>query len=143
MDAWVSGTDRHAQNWAAVRDGNRRWLASSFDHGNALAFQERDRKREQMLADPAGLRRWAARGVNKYFSGKPTLVDLAHRALNLAGDAACGHWLRQLQHIDRAQVAAAVAEVPDKLLSDVGRSFAIALLMLNQERILDARTCGS
>lgn len=47
LDAWVAGRDRHHENWAVLSSQDRRALAPSYDHGNALGFQERP---EHLLA---------------------------------------------------------------------------------------------
>ncbi len=45
LDAWVAGRDRHHENWGAVARGHARELTPSFDHGNALGFQEHNEAR--------------------------------------------------------------------------------------------------
>lgn len=64
LDAWVAGRDRHHENWAVTLRGDERRLAPSFDHGNALGFQERDERRQRMLDDRDHLNRWIERGTS-------------------------------------------------------------------------------
>lgn len=112
LDAWVAGRDRHHENWGAVRDGHRRRLAPSFDHGNALGFQERDTRKARLTGDEVGLRRWAGRGTCPYFAGQPSLLDLAREASDLAAPTARRHWLRRLAQADVPAVAEALSIVP-------------------------------
>ena len=62
LDAWIAGRDRHHENWAVILRGDTRRLAPTFDHGNALAFQERDERRRRMLHDDHHFERWLGRG---------------------------------------------------------------------------------
>jgi hypothetical protein len=136
LDAWVAGRDRHHENWAAITDGSNRWLAPSFDHGNALGFQESRDRHAALAADQGRLLRWARRGVSQHFAGRPSLVQLAHDALNLAGPVARSHWLNRLESVSESEVIAAISRAPEALLSDSGHTFVVNLLKLNRERVL-------
>lgn len=136
VDAWVAGQDRHHENWAVIADGSVQRLAPSYDHGNAFGCQLRDGKRESLLANSKALPRWVGRGKNPYFAGEPRLVDLIHEAFMLAGANVQRHWIDRLHSVRRTDVENAVAQVPERLMSDVGRSFVTELLMTNRERIV-------
>jgi hypothetical protein len=137
LDAWTSGRDRHHENWAVVARGADRRLAPSFDHGNALGFQERDAKLRRILVDDALFDRWVARGTSVGFSGEPGLVDLAHSALRLASPAAQRHWHDRLSNVDPAAVHDVIAAVPRERMSDPAATFAERLLTVNRRRLLD------
>lgn len=139
LDAWVAGRDRHHENWAAITTGAGRWLAPSFDHGNALGFQESDQRRSRLLAAPNGVQTWVKRGRSPHFAGRPSLVDLATDALMLAGPSTARYWMDKLAQVSDEVVDVTVEVVPDDLLSEVGRSFCRQLLNLNRERLLYAR----
>ena len=47
LDAWIANTDRHAVNWAVTLDDDAMRLASTFDHGSALASGLEDALRER------------------------------------------------------------------------------------------------
>jgi hypothetical protein len=137
MDAWVAGRDRHHENWATVLRGEERRLAPSFDHGNALGFQERDERRSRMLGDEPHFMRWIERGTSKHFNGQPGLVDLAITALDLASAGAKQYWLGQLDAVDFAAVESIIASPPIEIMSQVTRTFVLRMLATNRRRLLD------
>lgn len=139
LDAWVAGRDRHHENWAAVRDIGGRWLAPSFDHGNALGFQETDERRAQLAEaeHPDRLLTWAKRGRSHHFAGRPTLVTVAREALDLASPDAATLWRTRLDVVQAHQVQELLAHVPSHLLSVPSRRFCLGLLQLNRRRVLD------
>lgn len=137
LDAWVSGRDRHHENWAAVTGEAQRWLYPSYDHGNCLGFQVTGAKRRACVEDPDQLVMWARRGRSHHFAGKPRLVSVAQEALALAAPAARSHWRSRLTAVDRTTLVALVQLVPAEIMSDAARSFCVELLTLNQRRVLD------
>lgn len=136
LDAWVAGRDRHHENWAAIEHTGALVLAPSFDHGNALGFQESAEKVRELADRPDSLDRWVRRGRSHHFAGRPGLVALAAEALEVAGDGVREHWLGALKSIDERDVEAVLAAVPPEYLSQAGRIFTEKLLHLNRERIL-------
>ena len=100
LDAWVAGRDRHHENWAVIVRGDVRRLAPTFDHGNALGFQEPDERRLRMLHDGQYFERWLRRGTSPHFSGKTHLITLALQALDMASPHARSYWLLPLEEVD-------------------------------------------
>jgi len=137
LDAWVAGRDRHHENWAVIASQHRRVLAPSFDHGNALGFQESEEQHKTLAGDSAKLARWAARGTSHHFAGRPTLVDLAHSALNLASSHTRDIWLTKLAQVSEDALVAIIDEVPPSVMSEASRTFCRRLLMLNRRRLCD------
>lgn len=137
MDAWVAGRDRHHENWAVILRGDERRLAPSFDHGNALGFQERDERRLRMLNDEGHLMRWVERGTSHHFAGKPKLTDLALHALGLASATARVFWIDQLDAISEDAVHSVVSQIPRAIMSKVTCTFVLRLLATNRRRLLD------
>lgn len=137
LDAWAAGRDRHHENWGVVPGDEGRWIAPSFDHGNALGFQESDAKRAELGEDPDRLLVWARRGRSHHFQGKPTLVAVAAEALDLATPEAATHWRTRLDLVQADQVQELLEMVPLNLLSVASRRFLLGLLKLNRRRMLD------
>ncbi|VXA94739.1 hypothetical protein [Pseudoclavibacter sp. 8L] len=138
LDAWVSGRDRHHENWAIIDESGRRTLSPSYDHGNALGFQERDSKRERCLEVECVFAKWIDRGTSPHFVGKPTLVKVASDALALATPAAHQHWRSKFSSIDLRSVEAVIDSVPRDVMSEVTASFTKQLLQRNLGRLHDA-----
>jgi hypothetical protein len=145
MDAWVANRDRHDRNWAVLRssdDPERICLAPSFDHTSSLGFNLRDSERREKLAAPGGVARWTEKGLANQFehdidlpkSAIPTLVDIAHRALDLLGGSIGALWLDRLRSIDGSAVRAVVEGVPG--LSPPTTTFILELLETNRGRLL-------
>ena len=137
LDAWVAGRDRHHENWAVIAGQQRRTLAPTFDHGNALGFQESPENHARLAEDGSLLEAWAKRGRSHHFAGKPQLVSLADEALRRASAHGRGVWLSRLADVSEDDVATVVDQVPARLMSDPSRSFCRTLLMLNQRRLAD------
>jgi len=138
LDAWVAGRDRHHENWAVVAGtSGARSLAPSFDHGNALGFQESDDRLRALAGDDARLLQWAERGTSHHFAGKPTLVALAHEALDLSSDAARDVWLTRLGRVTETDIQEILDSVPRERMSEASRTFCRQLLMLNKRRLCD------
>ncbi|MGN7949200.1 hypothetical protein ACTJKH_10680 [Microbacterium sp. 22215] len=136
-DALVAGRDRHHENWGVIRRGDERWLAPSFDHGNALGFQERDTRRLNLLTDREFFERWVRRGTSQHFVGRPTLVDLAIAALGMSSPAARGFWMDRLSDFQPENVSDQLDNVPHDVMSEVSRRFVVSLLDTNRRRLLD------
>lgn len=139
LDAWVAGRDRHHENWAAINRAGTLHLAPSYDHGNSLGFQERETRTRELAADEARLSNWINKGVSHHFVGKPSLVQVARQALQLAGDVVNDYWRSKLAETTPDDVSAIFDQIPAELMSDPGRRFRINLLNANRERILDDR----
>lgn len=137
MDAWVAGRDRHHENWAVVLRGQDRRLAASFDHGNALGFQERDERRARMLNEGAHLQRWLDRGTSRHFAGQPHLTVLARDALDLAGAGVQSFWLNRLARIEDVDIQSVLDAIPQNIMTEVTRTFVVRLLTENKRRLLD------
>jgi hypothetical protein len=137
LDAWVAGRDRHDENWAIVSRGASRHLAPSFDHGNALGFQELPRRHQQLADEPHALESWADRGRSHHFAGKPGLAALATQALDQASPVARALWLDRLRTVRTTDVRTTLDRVPSEIMSEASRRFVLALLDVNRRRIAD------
>ncbi|MFV8172811.1 hypothetical protein [Mycolicibacterium peregrinum] len=135
LDAWVAGRDRHHENWAAINHAGSLRLAPSYDHGNALGFQESEAQAAKLAADIVRLARWSRKGRSFHFAGRPPLVDVADAALQLAGSAVEGYWRSKLAAVTVDSLTEIFEQIP--YLSDQGRRFRISLLTYNQERIVN------
>ncbi len=139
LDALVAGTDRHLQNWGIiVRTEGTPTMAPTFDHGNALGFSEPPHRIAQLLSDLRVASSWVKKGGNRYFNGKPRLVDLAREAYFHASGLAQDAIVDRLKAMDLHSIANTMSGVPADVMSDEQRMFARVVLELNQRRLLDA-----
>lgn len=136
LDAWVAGRDRHHENWAAIEHSGELQLAPSFDHGNALGFQEPESSVRALAEGDEFLERWSRRGRSHHFGGKPGLVQLSSTALSLAGGEVREYWRGKLANVTDDDIESVLANIPTEYVSEVGRTFRVKLLHLNRERIL-------
>lgn len=119
-----------------ISDQAGRSLSPSFDHGNALGFQESDDKRQRCVEDPELLKHWASRGRSHHFAGRPDLVELAHSALRIASHDARGVFHETAKRVDEAVMRSIVESVPIDIMSHDARNFAIAMVEHNKGRLL-------
>lgn len=137
LDAWTAGQDRHHQNWAVIAGGRTATLAPSFDHGNALGFQENDERIVNILSTADGASAWAGRGRSPHFAGRPKLVDLATEALSKLSPNDRAALLKRLSGVNFEEVEDIVSGVPAALMSASRASFVMEILRENKRRLLD------
>ena len=137
FDALVSGGDRHLENWGIVQAADSRWMAPSYDHGNALGYQERAHRWEEMVEDPARLNAWVRRGRQKYMRGRPTLVSVAVGAVAMGGAAQMRYWTHLLASLDLPSLRPIIETVPVEVMSQACKSFVQRLLEANRVRLLE------
>lgn len=147
LDACVANTDRHDNNWAVLRPQRSSTaepmrLCGSYDHASSLGFNVPDDRCRRLLEDGEGaIKTWCGKGYAHRFDlgpgpARPTLVDLAVRALSIASDAAREYWTRRLREVDELEVRRVLDQIPT--MSDPARRFAMSVLDVNRRRVLDA-----
>jgi hypothetical protein len=74
LDAWIANQDRHHENWGAVGQEGRLYLAPTFDHGASMARNLTDQERHERLATRDANRQIPAfvRKARSAFYGQPT-----------------------------------------------------------------------
>lgn len=138
LDALIAGRDRHHENWGAIRDGGELRLAPTFDHGNALGFQEPDENASILAREDERREVWLRRGRSHHFSGKPKLVDLAVEALHAAGTETTAYWSQRVEAFPLAEVHKMVEAVPRDVMSEATARFVPLIVRDNRRRLLDA-----
>ncbi|MEU0508331.1 hypothetical protein [Amycolatopsis sp. NPDC006125] len=142
MDALVANRDRHDENWAILRPADPSapdMLCGSYDHGSSLGYNLPDRRRLLRLKNNQ-VGDWVRKGTAWRFehdpaSPPPTLVALAREALVTAGEDVRSYWLDRLLSVDADDLVNLVSRVPK--MSDPARTFAMEVLRLNRERLLN------
>lgn len=143
LDAWVANQDRHHQNWGAIQDGGVLYLAPTYDHGASLARNLTDEERKARLQtrdQNQSVEHFASRarsGFYRAIEDKKTMftLDVFQHFARLDPGAA-KIWLAKLGGIGFDVVDAILAEVPPQRMSPITRQFTLALLNINQRRLL-------
>lgn len=146
LDAWIANTDRHHENWAAIRDGDVARLAPTFDHGAAMGNILLDSERADRMATKdqnRSVAAFASRARSAFYANpgesKPLTTLDAFRAFaeysKTAGDA----WLSRLESISDDLVLGLLQRVPDDRMTEPCRAFTFQLLSINRQRLLDLK----
>ena len=89
------------------------------------------------LREPARLEQWCRRGRNTYFSGRPSLVQVAREALDSAGSRTRDVWLARLDDVRPDDWQRLLRRVTPERMSQPTRTFVDAMLTVNRRRLLD------
>jgi len=137
FDALIGNGDRHHDNWGVIDGaGDTRYIAPSFDQATGLGYQEVEHKKVRRL-ERGEVEAWASKGRSRQFEGKRSLVGLAVDALTRIPRPAADCWIERLGSLDDATWEPMLARVPDNLMSQVDRTFAVEILRVNRRRVLD------
>lgn len=143
LDTLIANQDRHHQNWGALRDGDRRWLAPTFDHGAGLARNELDIKRRRRL-DAGDRQRQMEAFARRAKSGFYGSVDDSRtlrshdcfakwRAID---EAAAEFWIECLSRLRVEQFSDLIGRVPEARMTPSAKEFTLELLLTNQRLLL-------
>lgn len=144
LDAWIANRDRHDENWSILLPGpphdDTERLCGSYDHAGGLGYNVRDEVCSRILAEDEGVAKWVSKGTAYRFEFDPTtgpltLVELANRALRMAGEQTRRYWLDRLERVTEEHVNHLVQTVEG--LSVPCRTFVREVLKMNQERVLN------
>jgi hypothetical protein len=149
LDALVGNQDRHHENWGLILtlpggDVERRiTLAPTYDHASSLGRNERDEERTRRLETRdrgSSLEHYVQRAESAFFqnpnSNKPlsTLAAFEEAAKIDPGSAA--YWRERLRAVPMHMYYDVVALVPEEEMSQPARRFALRMLELNRDRLL-------
>jgi len=142
IDAWIANQDRHDENWGIVVTPDRAvCLAPSFDHASSLGSNERDAVRIERLTTRDKLRSvesYVLRAKSPFFaeSGVPlSTLETFQQYASIRPVAATG-WLKKLAAIAPTDLRPLFDQVPKDRISDTAIDFALRMLELNQQRLL-------
>lgn len=140
FDAWIANTDRHDENWAIIVSSNIYTLAPTFDHASSLGRNENDENRiKRMTTKDKGF------SVNAYVRRASTpIYDKDGNKLNTISvveackkynSEATGFWIKKILNVmsEIQSVRLIFDRVPDELISEPAREFAIEMLKQNAE----------
>ncbi|MDQ3711367.1 MAG: HipA-like protein [Acidobacteriota bacterium] len=149
LDAWISNTDRHHENWATIRHFDNEVLtdrlAPTHDHAASLGcILQDDEKRERLTTKDTGgtveayVVRSKARSAiyaNEADAKPLSLID-AFRAASSLNPQASEIWLEKLENVTIDAVKEIFERIPEERISDISKEFAIRMLEINRQRLL-------
>jgi hypothetical protein len=147
LDALVSHSDRHHQNWAVIgkydqnRDEHTVEIAPTYDHASSLGRELTDEKRELYLSMENGIKTYADRCRSGIY-----WLESDHKACHpirlvslAAGEDPISHihWLRTVAALHVEDIRHIFASFPDGWISDSAARFAIELIEQNKTQLSD------
>lgn len=146
LDAWISNTDRHHENWGIVRIADGLYLAPTYDHAACLGQLLTDEERERRLTTKDSgysIQAYVGRGKSCLYSKvtAPKRIKLCDAFLESSQlhPAAANIWLDSLARIQIGTIRTLFQQIPDDWISQFARDFAIKMLEINRERLLGLR----
>jgi len=147
LDALVSNQDRHHENWGVILVPEQGvFFTPTFDHASSLGRNETDQTRTERLKTSdrgRSVEAYVERARSAFFatqtSPKPLkTLEAFHEAAKIRPVAA-DHWLSKLDEINTENFRAILAEVPASEISEPARDFALRMMEINAQRLLQAR----
>jgi len=147
LDALTGNQDRHHENWgiiSSINDGLS--LAPTFDHASSLGRNETDKNRLERLNSNDRFRSvdyYVTRArsglypsdlTNKAYTTLEAFLEIAK--INVLSGR---YWLEQLKKIQVSDFEFILAQIPDTQISGAARKFALKMLQINKNRLLEER----
>lgn len=142
LDALVSNTDRHHENWGVVQRGSQRFLAPTYDHASSLGRNETERRLQIRLdgSDPrvtvlAYVNRAKSAFYAKPSDPRPMSPLEAYRQAALLRPQGGRYWAQRLHDLPEQAFEEILQSVPASRISDLNRRFAARMMTCNRARI--------
>lgn len=146
LDALVSNTDRHHENWGLVgiltADGSEVRLAHTFDHASSLGCHETDDRKMRLIEQRdrrATVQTYCEKARSAFFRSETdrrplgtldAFVEAARRR-----PTAARAWIERLGAITDERLAKLVARVPEERISSISQAFAREMIAVNRIRL--------
>lgn len=142
LDVLVGNQDRHEENWGLISHEGAVYLAPTFDHASSLGRENQDERRAMKLASTAplhGVAGYAANASSQLYEKKSglrlsTIAAFSDYAATCRSEARV--WIAQLDKVNEEIFRKLFALIPNTHITDVGREFAVRLLIENKRRLL-------
>ena len=146
LDALISNQDRHHENWAIIVDNKtgERFLCPTYDHAASLGRELLDEERTERLNTWDKNRKidqFICKARSELFNLKTdkkplSTLDAFYSAVNQRNKARM-HWLSCLQKIKEEEVVKIFSNIPDNIITETTREFAIQMVLGNMKRLLE------
>lgn len=142
LDAWISNSDRHHENWGFIVLENIFYLAPTYDHGSSLGRELLDTKRQSIFANGSVTNyiQNSRSAMYRTVNDKKALLNLEVFQIAAARyPNAAKVWLQKLADISPDDITELLLKVPETRLSAIARRFTHQILLQNQIRLLNIR----
>jgi len=146
FDAWIANQDRHHENWGLINDQERIYLAPSYDHAASMGQNETDAVRKDRLTTKDRGRHistYVTKARSAIYDSKTSkkallTLELFVKAAERSPDAA-KIWLDQLNQVSEKACQSLFEQLPDSEITPLAKQFAIKMLELNKQRLLETQ----
>ncbi|VAX44412.1 Uncharacterised protein [Acinetobacter calcoaceticus] len=144
LDALIANQDRHNENWGMIQRVNGdRHLALTFDHGASLGKNINDEKKEERLKTKDqgnSVKAYTKRAKSWFYLKQDRNTRLkvieAFQEFGKLYPAAYHAWVTRLIEINEGQFKNIIDKIPDHLMSDVSKRFALEMIKCNKDTII-------
>jgi HipA-like C-terminal domain len=143
LDAWIANQDRHHENWGLIHY-DEIYLAPTYDHAASMGQNEHDGKRKEMLTTKdtgrhisSYVKKARSAIYSKKSQNKPLLTFSAFQLLASKRPESAKVWLKRLGDISPKQCQNVFNRIPPSEISETAIEFAMNLLELNKQRLLE------
>ena len=146
LDAWIANQDRHHENWGVISYNEKIYLAPTYDHAASMGQNETDTGRVDRL-NTRDINRhissYAKKARSAIYLTKSDQIPLSTvRVFEMAATRrpkAAKLWLQILGDITKQQCFAIFERVSTTEINEVSIDFALQLLEINKQRLLQIK----
>lgn len=146
FDCLIANQDRHHENWAFIIDNKASFkLAPSYDHAAGFGCRETDENIEKRLTTKDknySVIAYSQKARTPFHSAKEmkkiSTIDACRHFIESDAEHLC-YWLEKVQSLKEADMQEILLRVPNSLISDNQRKFALALVNANINRLSELK----
>jgi hypothetical protein len=143
LDALIGNQDRHDENWGIITVDGVQFLQPTFDHASSLGRNESDAARVDRMTTRdinRSMMAYVERARSALYSATST-KPLSTLEAFMAGARydihAAKFWQARLAGVEDASIYEAIWRVDPERMSNAAKQFALKMLQLNKQRILE------
>lgn len=144
FDVLISNQDRHNENWGCIVTLNgKKHLAPSYDHGAGLGRNESDETRKNRLNTKdkgQSIENYVKKAKSQFKdpqTGKKLKLLECFEQYAMKEPNAKKAWLNRLNQISDDDIYAIIQKIPDKLMSEIAKTFTYQLILANKKSLCD------
>lgn len=144
LDCLISNPDRHHENWGIILLNQNLYLTPTYDHASGLGCREPEHKKESRLTTKDSghnVENFVKKAKTPFYDTKGmklSTIETCELCSKLNEEATL-YWLNKIDNLDISLVRNALDKIPEDLISDVSKDFAIKVLEENKKRLTRIR----